>query len=129
MTTSQSEQARINQIRKALAKDAIRLESFLEQGYPAVALHSNSTLIDVNAPAEAMFGYGHGEMDYLNAWTLFPPESAPALMQHLVSHSEEPYQVIAKRKDGSTFMVEIKGKEFMLRKEPIRAVLLRIVEG
>jgi PAS domain S-box-containing protein len=127
MTINDSERGRIDQIIKAIDHEGVQLSDFSNRDYPAVALHSNSTLIATNAEAEKMFGFEPGEMVYLNAWTLFPPESGQALMQHLVSHSEEPYQVNARRKDGSIFRVELMGKEFLLKGELIRAVVLRQV--
>lgn len=127
MTINKSEINRIDQIINGMRQQGIQLSDFTNVQYPAAALHSNSTLIAVNAEAEEMFGYEAGEMLYLNAWTLFPPESGPALMQHLINHSEEPYQVNARRKDGSIFKVELVGKEFVLNDELIRAVVLRQV--
>jgi hypothetical protein len=63
----------------------------------------------------------------MNAWKLFPPESAELLMKNLKAMSELPYQVMALRNNGSKFLVELKGINFELSGEIVRAVLLREV--
>ena len=106
-----------------------RLNGHIEQAqsddYPAVAVHTKSILIEVNRQAAEMFGYAVDELIGLNAWLLFPPESVEALTRHLMTLSEEAYQVMARRKDGSLFKVELKGKDTVVAGEPIRTVLLK----
>lgn len=120
--TSKSEHDRITRLRQRLDLD---LTDFLCEGYDAVALHSSSILIAVNAPAAEMFGYSPDEMVGMNSWTLFPPQSAEALLKHLITRSEAPYSVDAVHKNGSLFRVELVGKDFEVAGEPVRAVLLR----
>ena len=123
-STHNSEKDRICKIRRHLSPD---LSTLLDGDYKAVAIHSNSIIVDANDECTNMFGYRRDEIAGVNAWTLFTPGSAKLLTEHLMSKSEAPYQVTARRKDGSTFRVELKGKDSELAGEPIRTVLLKEV--
>ena len=101
------------------------MSDHLVDDYKAVAIHSSSTIVDANQHCIEMFGYAEEDIVGLNAWILFPPSSAETLMKHLMEKSEEPYQVIAKRKDGSLFKVELKAINSELAGEPIRTVLVK----
>lgn len=120
-----SEKHRIDEIIKCLQRENIRIEDLIEADYPAIALHSNGTIIATSQEALDIFGYSSEDITYMNAWHLFPQESIKTIMQNQLNHSEEAYQVMAKRKDGSLFPVELKPNEFMLQQEVIRSVSFR----
>ena len=119
------EHDRILSLRRHLQVD---LAELLVDDYKAVAIHSSSIVIAANECCAQMFGYTVDEVIGLNAWTLFAASSVEALTKHLMSKSEAPYQVIARRKDGSHFKVELKGKDAELAGEPIRTVWLKQVD-
>jgi PAS domain S-box-containing protein len=121
-TLPASELARLDKLRRLLGD---KLEDYLCEGYQAVALHSSGIVFAANPAAAELFGYSVDELLPCNAWLLFPPQSTRALMQHLLSKSTEAYTVVARRKDGSLFQVELKGRDFEVDGEPVRAVLLR----
>ena len=125
LSPANSEYERILKIRRHLAGD---LSALLVDDYKGIAIHSNSIIVDANEYCVNMFGYSMDEIVGLNAWTLFTPGSAELLTKHLMSKSEAPYQVTARRKDGSTFKIELKGRDSELAGEPIRTVLLKQVE-
>jgi PAS domain S-box-containing protein len=118
------EQERVARLQKHLKG---HIEQAQSDEYPGVAVHTKSILIDANPQAAEMFGYTINEIIGLNAWLLFPPESVEALTKHLMTQSEEAYQVVAKRKDGSRFKLELKGKDAVVAGEPIRTVLMKEV--
>lgn len=101
--------------------------TFLEDDYDGIAFHSSSILIYADKGAADLFGYSEEEIPGMNSWLFFKPESAPIIMQHLVSKSTDPYRVKAVRKDKTEFEVELKGKDFEIDGEPIRAVLMKKV--
>lgn len=121
----QSERARIDGIRRKLEQFGVPPEKYLEGDYTGVAVHSSSIILQLNKTAADMFGYEVDEVVGLNAWVLFPPESAAELMRHLLTHSKDPYQVMARRKNGTLFHVELKGSEFEIDGDPVRVVLLK----
>ena len=98
---------------------------YVSDDYEGIAFHSNSIVFLVNDAAADMFGYTKDEVFGLNAWRLFSSDSAETIMQHLVEKSEEAYQVKGVKKNKIEFDVELKGKDFELRGDPVRAVLLK----
>ena len=112
-------------LKKALAARGIIPDDYLEEGYPAIGIHSNSTIFACNQALADMTGYSIEELEGMNAWYLFPSESAEILMQNLKTMSEEPYQVTALKKDGTKYEVVLKGINFDLSGEVVRAVLIK----
>lgn len=100
------------------------LEEYISSDYEGIAVHTSSIIITVNQEVADMFGYDIDEFIGMNAWLLFTHESVQALMQHLVEKSEEPYEVTGVRKDKSEFKVLLKGHDFEIAGEPVRAVML-----
>lgn len=125
MTMNSSELERAKALYLHIENHGFDIEQLLQPGYEAILLHSNSTIITGNPAAASMTGYAVAEMTGINAWTLFPPQSAKILMQKLTEGTEEPYQVLARRRNGQIIRIEIKGINFHLHEEPVRAVLLK----
>ena len=117
-----SEFERVKQIREKLNFD---LNDCLTDSYDAIALHSNTMIVELNQAAADMFGYSREELIGYNAWMLFTSSSADAIMQHVATQSERAYQIVGKRKDNTTFKVELKGIDFKLDGEPLRMVMLK----
>ncbi len=117
----ETERIRIDTILAAMKND---INSYLEEGYEGVVLHTSSIVIATNQAAAEMFGYTPDEVVYMNAWIFFPPNCVDPIFEHLISKSEEPYNVDAQHKDGSLFVVELKGKDFEINHEPVRSVQL-----
>lgn len=105
----------------------LNLDNYLRDGYEAVALHASSIIIAANRAGAEMFGYSVEEIEGLNAWSLFAPSSFDTILHKLSSRSTEPYIVEGRRRDGSTFKVELLGKDFTVARQNVRAVLLRKV--
>lgn len=110
-----------------LDSDAI-IEDLLQTGYPAIVLHSNSTLFHANDAFCNITQYSQKEIIGLNAWLLFPAKSIDTVIKNLTEQSTVPYQVVALKKDGTEFVVELKGINFELAGEPVRAILVKQIE-
>lgn len=114
-------------VRKLREQLDLNLDNYLRDGYQAVALHASSIIITANEAGAEMFGYTVEEIEGMNAWTLFTPNSFDTLLQNLSSKSTRPYVVEGRRKDGSVFKVELLGKDFSVAGQNVRSVLLRRV--
>jgi len=101
------------------------LESIDKKGYDGIAIHSSGIIICADAEGARMFGYAPDEIQGVNAFTHYKPESLGTVRQAVTNKISEPYTVAALTKDGKEFLVEIKGNDFELDGFPIRAVLLK----
>ena len=119
-----SDLSEINILRKKLKSN---INDYITDDYEGIAIHTSSIIIAVNRVAEAMFGYAEDELIGMNAWRLFNSDSFDEIMHHLVEKSEEAYQAKAIKKDKTEFIIELKGKDFEVYGEPVRAVMLRAI--
>lgn len=102
-----------------------KINDYISDDYEAIAFHSSGIIFLANAAAVDMFGYTEDEVFGMNAWRLFSDESFETVMQHLAEKSEEPYQIKGIKKDKTKFDLELKGKDFELHGEPVRAVMMK----
>jgi PAS domain S-box-containing protein len=112
-------------LQKQLVSQGIRLNEFLSDHYTAILVHSSSTIVTANQALADLVGYTISELQGMNAWNLFPPQSVAIVTEQLALRSESPYQVDVKRKDGSLVRAELKGINFDIAGEPARAILAR----
>ena len=122
-----TEQDRIHHLQRQLIRAGYTLQGNPSPGYPGIVIHSDSSIVYANAYVCESLGYSEEEMQGFNAWLLFTPESGPALMEHVSTRSEEPYQAMARHKNGTTFAVTLKGHNFTLEGEALRSVLFKKV--
>ncbi|MDH5184395.1 MAG: PAS domain S-box protein [Gammaproteobacteria bacterium] len=120
-----SETIRVARIYKNLQVSNFMLEHMLKPDYDAIAVHSNGIIITANPRACEIFGYRHDELLGLNSWKLFTAESSSIMMDHVLTGSEEPYEAMALHKNGHPLKLALKGKNFTLDEENLRAVLFR----
>lgn len=102
-----------------------KINDYISDDYEGIAFHSSSIIFLVNYAIADMFGYAEDEFFGMNAWRLFSTDSVKKIMQHLLEKSEESYQVKGVKKDKTQFDVELKGVDFELSGDPVRAVMLR----
>ena len=102
-----------------------RLKALSDASFEAIFLSDKGLCLDQNRTAERMFGYtleaAVGRMG--TEW--IAPEDRERVMNAMISGYEEPYEVTALRKDGSTFPAEIQGRMFEYNGRQIRVTALR----
>lgn len=119
---------RAKALRTAFYNRYSTFDELMEPGYPAIVVHSESTLIAANQNLADLTGYPMEELEGMNTWLLFPVESVKIITQKLKEKSTEPYQVMSKTKSGELIKVELKGYNFELNGVPLRAVLARLID-
>ena len=128
MNVKTSEIDRAHALRREFHRSGMTLEDLLLPPYEAIVIHSQSTIVVANQAAAALVGCEPETLTGMNAWALFPAASLPLVRAKLAAHATMPYRVIARRLNGEQFLIEIRGTEFGLNGEPVRAVMLREVE-
>lgn len=94
----------------ALKKSEQRLVNFFEASFETLFFHDNGIIIDVNNTVEKMFGYskedviGHHVLEYVAS------ESQALAQGNMRQGIEGPYELMAIRKDGSLFPVQVQAK-------------------
>jgi PAS domain S-box-containing protein/putative nucleotidyltransferase with HDIG domain len=106
-----------------LSEERFRLLS--EAAEEGIAVHDKGIIIEANQALARMFGYELSEMIGMHAEKLASPESWDIIREHFAKESDEPYEGIGLRKDGSTFECSLVGKPYKYKNSILRVAVLR----
>ena len=114
---------------KALRESEERYRALADASFEAVFIGKNGICIDANDTASRMFGYSREEMIGMFGTKIIAPESMEIVKKNMLSRYEEPYEAVCRRKDGSTFAVEICGKMAEYKGEIARITVVHDIDG
>ena len=105
-----------------------RLRHFFDATFEGIVLHENGRILDVNHAAAVLFGYASPEGLVGRDVLEFCPEAVHDLIRERIrAGSEDPYEAIGLRKDGSTFPIELCGKNLSYGGRTVRVTAVRDV--
>ncbi|HEX2741294.1 MAG TPA: PAS domain S-box protein, partial [Rubrobacter sp.] len=111
--------------RAALKEGEERFRSLSDATFEGIAISENGRILETNRAFAKMYGYETSEIVGMSAEALIAPESREVALGHIFSDSEEPYEAVALKKDGTKFTVEVRGKKSSYRGRPVRITALR----
>ncbi|HET7737360.1 MAG TPA: PAS domain S-box protein [Tepidiformaceae bacterium] len=111
---------------RELRESEDRYRRLAEATSEGVAIHDNGTIIDCNVAYARMFGYA-SPVDIIgtNLANLPAPQSTTDLFANIHSGNEGSIEVLAGRKDGSTFPIELRGATRQLHGRDVRIIVVR----
>ena len=118
MTTNQ------NEIEASLEESREKYRGLSEAAFEAIFFSEEGICIDQNRRAEEMFGYTSAEAIGRPGTDWIVPEDRLRVMQKMRNRDENPYEVTALRKDGSTFPAQLHGKTMHYKGRTVRATSL-----
>jgi signal transduction histidine kinase/CheY-like chemotaxis protein len=74
-----------------------------------------------------MYGFEPDAMVGASLMDLTAPESRALVVEHVRRGTSEPYEGVARRKNGSTFVAEVRGRTLSLQGRPMRVTVIRDV--
>jgi PAS domain S-box-containing protein len=112
------------QAEDALSESRERFRAFSEASFETIFISEEGICLEQNAKAEQMFGYSPEEAigKYGTDW--IAPEDRPIVMLHMLTGHEQPYEVTALRKDGTTFPALLCGKMMRYKGRNVRVTSL-----
>jgi PAS domain S-box-containing protein len=91
-----------------------------------VMVHDGRTILDCNDVFASMYGYaGSADLIGRDAYVTLAPESLQAIVRKIEARAEAISEVVARRKDGSTFPAEVWAREAEWQGRRVRIVLAR----
>ncbi len=108
-----------------LQESTKRFRTLSEASFEAIFLSEKGICLEQNQTAEKMFGYTHSEAIGKQGTNWINPEHRELVKSHMMSGYEEPYEVSALRKDGTSFPAEIQGKMMHFNGRDVRVTALR----
>ena len=96
---------------KALEDERSRLKAITEATFEGIAFTENGILVDVSDNFVKMFGYSDAsEVIGMRGEDFGVDSYRSQIRERLRNNAEQPFTFIGIRKDGSTFEVEVAGK-------------------
>jgi PAS domain S-box-containing protein len=91
-----------------------------------IIIHENGLILDVNQSVKQITGYDINELVGKEpVEKLFTPESIEIIRKHVNEKFERPYEVVALRKNGSTFPAEVEARQYDYKDRTVRVAALR----
>ncbi len=109
----------------AIRQSEARLRALSEAAFEAIFISENGVCLGQNLTAEKLFGYTLDEAIGRSGMEWVAPESRELIKQKMASGYTEPYEVLALRKDGTTFPAEIRGRSMAYQEREVRVTALR----
>jgi PAS domain S-box-containing protein len=114
------------QMELALQRDEERFKVLSKAAFEGVVIHQNGIIVEANQNAAKMLGYNR--VEEVIGQSIIPmvaPESLAEVRKRIAEGSEEVYEAIAVRKDGTRFPIEGQGKSIEYQGRIFRVIVLR----
>jgi PAS domain S-box-containing protein len=110
---------------KALRDSEARTRTLSEASFEGIGFSENGTIIDTNTRLAEMLGYSVPEVIGRRAEELSAPESREEVARRVRLGSQETYEHLALRKDGSAFPVEVRTRLLPYAGREVRVSAIR----
>jgi len=111
---------------EALRESKERYRSLSKVTEEGIIFHHKGLVVDLNDSCAEIFGYERSELIGKNAIEIIAlPEYQDIIYRNVASGYGQPYEVKARRKDGTIFPIEIQGKEARYKGEVLRVASIR----
>ncbi len=111
-----------------LRKKEQRYQALSDATFEAVFISEKGVCVETNHRATEMFGYDYDELIGIFGSDVMAPESKELVRRQMLSGYEKPYEVIAQRKDGTTFHAEIRGKMLRYKGRDLRVTVVHDID-
>jgi PAS domain S-box-containing protein len=104
-----------------------RFRSLSDAAFDGMVIHDGGKILVANLSEASMFGYEVGEIEGMSLAKLVAPESLPSLAEKLNVVNTAPFEMLCRRKDGSTFWAEVRSREAFYEGKAVRVSSIRDV--
>lgn len=109
----------------ALRESEVRFRSLANATSEGIVIHDNGFIVEVNDTLVDMLGYGRDELVGHYIDELVPVEARDSVAQNVARRPDVPYETLFWRKDGSSLIVEVNGKQLPYQGQMMRVVTAR----
>ena len=102
-----------------------RFRRLSEGAFEALSIARDGVIVEANGKFSELFGYAPDAVIGMNVADFAAPESRALVRRNVENNSEEPYEAMGKRRDGSYFPVELCGKIIPYHGQPARITAIR----
>jgi len=102
-----------------------RFRMLTDASFEAITIHEKGIMLDANQNMAKLFGYEMNEFIGKSVLDLAAPESRELVMKNVQSGYEGMYEATGLRKDGTTFIAELIGRQIPYNGRTARVTALR----
>ncbi len=103
-----------------------RFQTLSEATFEGIVIADLGDILESNTAFASMFGYNEpSELIGRSVLEFVAPDYADMVRDRITSASEEPYEILGVRKDGSTLNLEIRGRSSSYRDREVRIAAVR----
>jgi PAS domain S-box-containing protein len=113
------------QAEQALRESEERFRLLSSAAFEGIAIHDKGLIIDANEAFAAMLGYELAEVIGMHVLDFATPETRDLVQENILSGCEQPHETIGLRKDGSTFIGEVRSKEIPYKGRTVHVAIVR----
>ncbi|MBW4592226.1 MAG: PAS domain S-box protein [Brasilonema angustatum HA4187-MV1] len=110
---------------QALRESEQRFQFLTEATFEGIIIHEMGKIIDANQSFAKLFGYETQEVIGMSAKDFLTPESLALVMKNIASGYDSPYEVTGVKKNGTTFPLEVVGKNSIYQDRKVRMAVGR----
>jgi len=115
----------VHSLAKSLKESSDTLSSVIDNSFGGIGIHDRGKIIAANSMLAEMSRYSMDELVGMDGLLLIAPEFRDLVWQNIVNESHEPYEVLALRKDGTIFPIEIEGRQISYEGRSVRITIFR----
>jgi PAS domain S-box-containing protein len=110
---------------ETLHESETKFRRLTEAAFGGIAVTEKGKFIDVSDQFSVLFGYKRSELIGTYAADLIAPDARSEATEKMKSGYDRPYESLCLRKDGSTFLVEVCGKNYYSQGRDLRITAIR----
>ncbi|MCB9231568.1 MAG: PAS domain S-box protein [Bacteroidia bacterium] len=114
--------------RRELMESEMQYRILTESLFEGIAIHNTETILVGNQAFCEMFGYTQEELGGLLLRDLATPEFLMMVKKSIDEKSDKPFEVLAKKRDGTHFWVETLGRDHMWKGKKVRLSAIRNID-
>ncbi len=114
-----------HRLEKSLRENEEKFKRLSEASFEGIAITGEGKILDANKILAEMFGYDLSEVIGKQSSDFLAPGYLDVVTEKIASKYEKPYEIECRKKDGSTFPVEIHGKQTLYHGGEARVSALR----
>jgi rsbT co-antagonist protein RsbR len=118
---------RIEELEQKLSTSEQKLRLLISVTNEAMAILDQGIVVDVSDEQEALLGYKREEVIGQSPAVFVAPESRERLLRAMREGIETPYEVTVIRKDGTSFLAQVRGKTAHHQGRSLRVAAIRDV--
>lgn len=110
---------------QALRESEMRYRNLSQAAFEGIAIHDKGVILDANQALADMLGYPVEEIVGAHMLELVAPSSREIVMSSFAATTEHPLEIEVVRRDGTTFVAEVRARDFPFEQRELRVVAVR----